>query len=325
MTPQGGGPVHGFFCGRFLLASAVAMLAVMGAGCASQPDEAEESGVPPAPPSMSSAERAAVAAYCKCEEEEAETVLIIDITIDEATDQRFTFPVRKEPVYDAEGLKIYRPRESRMGFGDSFSPRSWCNGGVNFDNGSDTDVTVRVDYDWMTARGVEGSVHEKVTACVSQPLERRLSDHAFVKAFWRSPWPPAAEETIPFFVGELGGREYNAAGWRLVGMGRAAIPALKKALTAGNNQGRGVAAWALGRIGLSEDGAREALIEALRTDASPYVRSSAAHALGQVEPSEDSLAALSDALQDADNDVRASARYALEHPEWKNADEPPNP
>jgi len=270
------------------------------------------------------AQRDGAFTYWKCDENKAETVLVVDVTIDEATDHRFTFPLRKEPAYDAHGLPVHRfPREHSMICADSFSPRSWCNGAVNFEGASAADVTVEASYGWMTARGVEGSLDEKVTVTIGQSLERRLSEHAVLKAFWRPPWPKATVETIPFFVAELGGRDSNEAGWRLVGMGRTAIPALIEALKADGDGQRGTAAWALGRIGLADDGAREALVRALRQDGSPYVRAAAASALELIQPSEEVLAALADATKDPDKEVRAAAQWSLDHLSGKKEAPPP--
>ena len=129
-------------------------------------------------------------AYFVCREDEANTILVVDIVIPEVIGhEHYAFPLKRDSVYDEQGCRIGRKVYPYGGhaFRDSFEPRSWCNGGVEVKQGKDENITIAIDFVWMKASGEKGSLHESFTIPVGSPLEEALPHATTVKAFFQKP------------------------------------------------------------------------------------------------------------------------------------------
>ena len=130
--------------------------------------------------------------YIQCREEEAEIVLIIDLTVRGCFDS-----IRDElPLRSVKPEDFTRGNSAWMGCADGFSPRWWCNSSVRVVDTVAPGVTVNVYAAWMAKDGTEGQIQKEVTLPVGRPSERKLSDAVSFKASFRTPRLRAGEKDL---------------------------------------------------------------------------------------------------------------------------------
>jgi HEAT repeat protein len=129
---------------------------------------------------------------------------------------------------------------------------------------------------------------------------------------------PSASATIPSLVDMLKDADLSvrakaaAALWSMGPAARSAVPSLQNALEDPSPEVRLNAAGALGEIGPKAADAAADLARVLRQDTNANVRAFSAVALAKIHSGDDeSIGALTQALDDRDNNVRIKAAYAL--------------
>jgi len=129
---------------------------------------------------------------------------------------------------------------------------------------------------------------------------------------------PAASVAIPSLVEMLKDTDLTvrakaaAALWSMGPAARSAVPSLQNALEDPGPDVRMNAAGALGEIGPKAADAAPDLARVLRQDTNANVRACSAVALAKIRSNDDeSIGALTQALDDRDNNVRIKAAYAL--------------
>jgi HEAT repeat protein len=118
----------------------------------------------------------------------------------------------------------------------------------------------------------------------------------------------AYEIPVDFVVNEE--RIARAATYGLVEVGSAAVPALMALLANGQARARKLAVFALGEIAATSGAVEAALVSATR-DPEPTVRLMAVEGLGWKPATKSTVAALTQALGDAEADVRFCAAFSL--------------
>jgi hypothetical protein len=127
--------------------------------------------------------------YVQCDENVADTVLKVKVIIRNVANQEFTFPLRKERLYDDNGyLRLASGPQAFMVSADGVK-----NGhGIGYDGSAglfettDHDVTIGVNFSWTAADNTQGKFDRNITIPIGQNFEQQLSDVASVKASFQS-------------------------------------------------------------------------------------------------------------------------------------------
>jgi len=118
--------------------------------------------------------------YVECEPKDAETTLVVELTItDVITSQSFTFPLRRE----TSPLE-HRSRRALMFNADGEG--TYCGGSVSFRNGTESGVSIRVSCYWKALDLSRGQIEREVLIPVGATTQQQLSDKVSVKAHFQT-------------------------------------------------------------------------------------------------------------------------------------------